>query len=270
MSLKRIDSSGHADERVFISRYHIPPDSVDVFKDDVWGHRKTLPVKRPAASDVPGTLPAVVSCTENWTAANTFKEETTSVFMQTGVYVSACRHGIVQSLVEMRRSGELYVNLQFFWHIHSLKLDIRAKYALATFNKLIDVFGADQVVGCDIACSLRATVAASSLAPKAAKQNLQLVVNAFHGHAHNRLCQLQNHPAYSISLGIEDLETCERVFASSNAVARLVRHASYFHWMQFIDLHYDQWDQDKYHELSTHLRCLRALDLTVKTQANSS
>jgi hypothetical protein len=74
---------------------------------------------------------------------------------------------------------------------------------------MLDVFGADQVVGSDIACSFRATVSNSSLGPKAAKNNLRLVVNAFHGHAHNRLCQLKNHLIYSTGIGLEDLETCE-------------------------------------------------------------
>lgn len=53
------------------------------------------------------------SCTDNWKAANTIAENTTNIFEQTGVFVSACRHGIIQTLVEMRRSGELYVQFYF-------------------------------------------------------------------------------------------------------------------------------------------------------------
>jgi hypothetical protein len=140
-----------------------------------------------------------------------------------------------------------------------------AKYGLATIDKMLNVFGADQVIGSDIACSFRATISASSLGPKAAAHNLCLVVNAFHGHAHNRLCQLKNHLIYSTGVGLEDLETCERVFASSNAAARLVWHASYFHWLQFIDLHYDQWDQDKYLELSMFILCISKTNLTTET-----
>lgn len=79
---------------------------------------------------------------------------------------------------------------------------------------------------------------------------MDFVVNAFHGWAHNRLCQLQYHPLYRQGLGLEDLETLERIFSSSNAVARTVRHATQFHWMQAMDLHYRQWDEEKYQELS--------------------
>jgi hypothetical protein len=106
------------------------------------------------------------------------------------------------------------------------------------------------MVGYDIACSHKSTVAASSISGKAKDHGLMLAVNAFHGYAHNLLCQLRNHPLYLPGIGLEDLETCERVFSVSNAVARVTRYGSYFHWRQFINLHYSQWDQDKYFELS--------------------
>jgi hypothetical protein len=126
----------------------------------------------------------------------------------------------------------------------------RAKYPLATINKLIDAFGDHLGIGTDIGCSLRKTVAASSIREKAADHHLILAVNAFHGHAHNHKCQLQHHPLYLRGFGLEDLETCERVFAASNAAAPLIRHASHFHYVQFLELHFDQWDIDKYLELS--------------------
>ncbi|KAG2744462.1 hypothetical protein P692DRAFT_20850415 [Suillus brevipes Sb2] len=217
-SLKRVDGSGHADECVFQSTYLIPAGEVDLFKDD-----------DDAASSNNST------CTENWKVANTTSENSINVFDQTGVFVSACRHGIIQTLVELRRSGEL------------------AKYALATANKLIDVYGANGVTGYDIGCSFSKTIAASSVADKVKKANHRFVVNAFHRHAHNRRCQLQYHALYQKGLGIEDLETCEHVFAGSNAIAPLIRHASYFHWLQFIDLQFDQWDLDRYQELSQFL-----------------
>ncbi|KAG2133401.1 hypothetical protein BD769DRAFT_1627423 [Suillus cothurnatus] len=113
-----------------------------------------------------------------------------------------------------------------------------AKYPLATINKLLDVFGDNQAIGSDIGCN------------KAFNHKLSLSVNAFHGHAHNRKCQLQYHPMYLCGFGLEDLETCERIFASSNAAVCLIFHASHFHYSQFLDLHFDQWDMDKYLELS--------------------
>ncbi|KAG1777153.1 hypothetical protein EV702DRAFT_970206, partial [Suillus placidus] len=227
--LKCVDGSGHADECSFQSMYLIPAAEVDLFKDDVClcpGTQITTGDNDEALSSNNST------CTENWKAANTTSENSINVFDQTGVFVSACRHGIVQTLVELRRSSEL------------------GKYALAMANKLIDVYGANGVTGYNIGCSFSKTIAASSVADKVKKANHRFVVNAFHGHAHNRHCQLQYHTLYQKGLGIKDLETCEHVFAGSNAVAPLIQHASYFHWLQCIDLQFDQWDLDHYQELS--------------------
>jgi hypothetical protein len=82
-----------------------------------------------------------------------------------------------------------------------------------------------------------------------------MAVNAFHGHTHNRACQLCFHPLYLHGLGLEDLETCEQIFSASNSVAWLIHHASHFYWLQFLNLHFNQWDLKKYAELSTHTGC---------------
>ncbi|KAG1771378.1 hypothetical protein EV702DRAFT_1181467 [Suillus placidus] len=199
---------------------------VDRFKDNVRLH----PGERSAGNqpDLP------LTCTDNWQAANSASgsKNTVHVFEQTGIFLSACRHGIIQTLTEMRRSGEL------------------AKYPLVTINKLLDVFGDHLGIGTDIGCSLRKTVAASSIREKAAIHHLILAVNAFHGHAHNCKCQLQHHPLYLCGFGLEDLETCEHVFAASNAAAPLIHDASHCHYIQFLELHFNQWDIDKYLELS--------------------
>ncbi|KAG1736433.1 uncharacterized protein EDB91DRAFT_1238058 [Suillus paluster] len=208
-SVKCMANAGNADRRIFPSRYMIPPDQVDMFKDDV----RLRPGERGANQNNNAT-----SCTDNWKAANSTDENTVHVFEQTGIFLSACRHGIVQTVTEMRRSGEL------------------AKYPLATMNKLLDVFGDNQAIGSDI--------------NKADNHKLSLSVNAFHGHAHNRKCQLQYHPMYLRGFRLEDLKTCEHIFASSNTTACLIRHASHFHYGQFLDLHFDQWDMDRYFELS--------------------
>ncbi|KAG2107632.1 uncharacterized protein F5147DRAFT_745899 [Suillus discolor] len=129
----------------------------------------------------------------------------------------------------------------------SIRLVSFAKYALAIANKLIDVYGANGLTGYDIRCSFSKTITVSSINDKVKHTNHHFIVNAFHGHAHNRCCQL------SKGLGIEDLETCEHVFVGSNTVAPLIRHASHFYWLQFIDLQFDQWDQDCYEELSQFL-----------------
>ena len=118
-------------------------------------------------------------------------------------------------------------------------------------NFILDTYGKDQVLGFDIGCLFDKTIKASKLlAEKAAHLGLQVIVNAFHGWAHNRLCQLKYHPLYRRGLGLEDLETLERVFSSSNSMARIIRHTTRFHWSQYVDLHFQQWDADKYQELS--------------------
>ena len=126
----------------------------------------------------------------------------------------------------------------------------RAKYGLATLDRILTVFEDDQGVGCDIACAFTATVRDSSIGERACRHRLWLALNAFHGYAHGRTCMLKCHPLYLLGFGLEDLETCERVFSASNSVARLVRHTSHFHYLQFIDLHFQQWDDDWYLDLS--------------------
>ncbi|KAG1856478.1 hypothetical protein F4604DRAFT_1590377 [Suillus subluteus] len=222
-SAKHLDGSGSADERVFNSRYFIPTTAVEFFRDDVRN--------RPGEHHSGETT----NCTENWTAAKSVEENKIFVFEQTGIFILACRHGFVECVVEMKRSGEL------------------AKYGLAVTNRLLDICGNDQALGHDIGCSSRKTIAASSIGARAKALNLIVAVNSFHGYAHNRCCQLQNHPLYLEGFGNEDLETCERIFSSSNSAAVLIRHASHFHWTQFLDLHFDQWDRDKYLELSRFL-----------------
>ena len=84
-----------------------------------------------------------------------------------------------------------------------------AKYALSVVDQILDICGHGQAIGHDVGCSSKKTIASSLLGPHAKDLNLQVVVNAFHGFAHNHICQLQNHPLYLTGFGIEDLETCE-------------------------------------------------------------
>ncbi|KAG2100429.1 uncharacterized protein F5147DRAFT_582048 [Suillus discolor] len=108
-SLKCIDGSGHADERLFKSLYFIHPANIKLFKDDVRLRPGThLPPESRQTNNSEASHDSL--CTENWKAANAVTEKTINVFDQTGVFVSACCHGIIQTVVEMRQSGELYVH----------------------------------------------------------------------------------------------------------------------------------------------------------------
>ncbi|KAG1766881.1 hypothetical protein EV702DRAFT_980585 [Suillus placidus] len=218
---KCIDGSGSTDPHIFTSDFFITDAAVERFKDNVWSRPTDHSLNR---ND---------NCTENWTVARSVEEDKVLVFEQTGIFIMACQHGFVECITEMKRSGEL------------------AKYGLAAINHMLDVCGKDQGLGHDIGCTSRKTVASSSISAKAQELNLVIAVNVFHGYAHNRRCQLAHHPLYLEGFGIEDLETCEHIFSSSNSACGLIRHASYFHWVQYLDLHFDQWDKDKYLELST-------------------
>lgn len=117
--------------------------------------------------------------------------------------------------------------------------------------------------GSDIGCSLQATIGSSSLGPRFKEKNCKCVVNAFHGYAHNCACQKLNHPNVITGLGLEDLETLERVFSASNAVAAVTRYSTAFHRRVYIDQFCQQWDDDKYLNLTNmiHGNYCQALDI---------
>ncbi|KAG2065100.1 hypothetical protein BDR04DRAFT_1033676 [Suillus decipiens] len=94
-SAKHMANAGSANLCIFPSRYMIPLDQVDVFKDDV----RLRPGEHGADQ--------LTFCTDNWKATNSTEENTVRVFEQTGIFLSACRHRIIQMVTEMRRSGEL-------------------------------------------------------------------------------------------------------------------------------------------------------------------
>ncbi|KAF8164444.1 hypothetical protein K438DRAFT_2067078 [Mycena galopus ATCC 62051] len=81
-----------------------------------------------------------------------------------------------------------------------------------------------------------------------------LLVGAFHGHAHNRGCQLKYLATYVEGMGIEDLEGRERFFSKSNGLSRSVQYASVFHCKQTIRTYLAHVDTfDMYANLSTIL-----------------
>ena len=113
----------------------------------------------------------------------------------------------------------------------------------------MSTFGDNIGIGYDIGCSFSSTISHSSLGLIAKEKSLRLCVGAFHVYAHNHFCQLHYHPLYMKGFGLEDAETCERMFSSFNGLATITRYSSPFHWRQAIDLYARQWDDDKYEEL---------------------
>jgi len=120
------------------------------------------------------------------------------------------------------------------------------KYPLAIVQRLIDMYGPDICLGYDIMCAFIKTLTRSCLGSKVAAFRLSGVVPSFHGHAHNRGCQLHWHPMYIEGVGLEDFEECERTFAKSNELASVTRLASPYHRHQHIDEHFAFHDQDKH------------------------
>jgi hypothetical protein len=124
------------------------------------------------------------------------------------------------------------------------------KYPLATISKLVDIFAERFLYGYDIKCAFHSILQRSSLGPVVRNLGIEGVVPGFHGHAHNRLCQVQHHSKFMEGAGKEDFETCERTFSESNALAPEIRNATEFHRHQALDEHFQFTDLDKYAALS--------------------
>ncbi|GBE88964.1 hypothetical protein SCP_1403720 [Sparassis crispa] len=128
-----------------------------------------------------------------------------------------------------------------------------AKYPLATVAKALEVLGDKLLAGYDIGCAFEGTIQRSSLGSEWTQRKCHCCVNAFHGYSHNYPCQLTNHPNVIEGMGLEDLETMERIFSGSNNLALITRYASAFRHHVFIDTYFQQWDTKKYTNLSMML-----------------
>ncbi|KAJ7315367.1 hypothetical protein DFH08DRAFT_917710 [Mycena albidolilacea] len=172
-------------------------------------------------------------CASRW---KNMMEDITSkmwgVFDETGIFVALCRHGLVLLIVNMVWSGEL------------------AKYPLAFVDCLLEHLGKNLGCGYDA--------------------NFQCPVGAFHGHTHNRLCQLCYLATYVLGLGLEDLEGCEQFFSGSNGLARSCQYTSRFHRQQEITSYVKHYDMfHTYANLSKFLcdNYNQALDILKKESA---
>ncbi|KAF7358843.1 hypothetical protein MSAN_01224200 [Mycena sanguinolenta] len=176
-------------------------------------------------------------CSDRWkNMINDVTSRMWGIFDETGIFLALCRHGFVLVVADMIRSGEL------------------AKYPLAVVNILLEAFGLNIGGGYDIGCHFGATIQNSELGDKARNNNFRSLVGSFHGHAHNRLCQLSFLATYVEGMGLEDLEGCERYFSRSNGLAKSVRYATKFHRRQDITVFMRQIDDlETYANLSKFL-----------------
>ncbi|KZT06605.1 uncharacterized protein LAESUDRAFT_759121 [Laetiporus sulphureus 93-53] len=154
-------------------------------------------------------------CVTNWkAAASEDHKRMWAIFDEAGIFVAACRHGLVLWVADMVQSGEL------------------TKYPLAILAKALEVFGIRLIVPYDIGL--------------AAKQR-----------------SMQNHPNVIKGMGLEDGETLEHLFSASNSLASVIRYMSPYRRHVLIDLFFQQWNNEKYSNLSLMLynNCIQALKI---------
>ncbi|KAG1894669.1 uncharacterized protein F5891DRAFT_1130867 [Suillus fuscotomentosus] len=162
------------------------------------------------------------SCEGRWKNMDDVKtRKSWGIYDETGVFVAVCRHSFCLLITDMVQSREC------------------AKYPLAIVAKLLDAFGDRLGGGYDIGCQFQTTLDNSSLGSLAHSLRHTCLVGAFHGHAHRRLCQLFSLTTYIKGIGIEDLETCERMFSKSNSLALALQYTSVFHRQQAIDSYFE-------------------------------
>ncbi|KAI0354456.1 hypothetical protein OH77DRAFT_1456513 [Trametes cingulata] len=294
-SLKLVDDTYRGgqlrpDHRTARTDLIIPPEEVDRFKDDVASAAKkqanqpqggarnpfdVFPFPTPASGPAtqghlqddtlnhgedPADAAVVVEepsesrsvCAERWrNAGPEARKKMFALFAVTGIFVCVCRHGHVLSMCDMVRSGELM------------------KYAIAIIDKLVAVYGPQMKikVGYDIGCEFSKSLKNSSVGPRA--MNVSMVVPAFHGHSHNRACQVEWHPMYMSGVGKEDFEGCERFFSASNGLAPGTRLSTPFHRHQAIEGRVAFWAADKHAEsgkfiFHNYRQALRAIEDGVK------
>ncbi|KAJ6573774.1 hypothetical protein DFH09DRAFT_1246596 [Mycena vulgaris] len=227
-SLKLVDSTFLAGQSRFDNRKTesfrwLTAAVVDIFKDEV----KTAPKLNDAESDE--LEKCVNTCVERWkNAGPEAQKKMFALFAIAGIFIAVCRHGHVLVMCDMIRSGELM------------------KYPLAIVKRLLDLYGAELGLGYDIMCAFFKTLLRSSLGCRVVAVRMRGVVPAWHGHAHNRGCQVDWHPLYVEGVGLEDFEECERTFCQSNNLATVTRLSTPFHRQQQIDEHFNFHDLDKY------------------------
>ncbi|KAJ7801165.1 hypothetical protein B0H14DRAFT_3092481 [Mycena olivaceomarginata] len=221
-------SSERVDNRDASDGYYISRDRVDLWARSRLGDK--LPMDQTSTDeDNP--------CADRWkNMINDVTSKMWGIFDETGIFLALCRHGFVLVIADMIKSGEL------------------AKYPLAVVKELLDAFGMKLGAGYDVGCHFQATVANSELADEAKEKKLKCLVGSFHGHAHNRLCQLRFLATYVEGMGLEDLEGCERFFSRSNGLAKSCRYASRFHRQQEITTYAKHFDSfETYANLSKFL-----------------
>ncbi|KAI1782756.1 hypothetical protein LXA43DRAFT_904908 [Ganoderma leucocontextum] len=269
-SLKRMGVSGGrmvGDTRVYESEYFLSRDYVNMFANEVKSRQAQAKPDLPDSdhedsgdegtveppdvgaypTDSDGTKSA--PCAQHWKAAAA--DETKRMwgtFDETGIFACACRHARIIWLADMVRSGEL------------------AKYPLAIVAKILEKIPGKKLIGYDIGCAFGDTVLHTTLKAAFEASGSRFCVNAFHGYSHSYDCQVQHHPNVIDGMGLEEMETLERIFSASNQLAPITRYASPYRRISFIHAFFRQWDDEKYANIGLFLynNYVQALDIVEK------
>ncbi|KAJ7718976.1 hypothetical protein B0H14DRAFT_3098641 [Mycena olivaceomarginata] len=197
--LRRLPSDGEGDGEPTLGRSKERVDNRDAGdgyylsreRVDAWAKTRLaeiLPMEAHSGEDNP--------CADRWkNMVNDVTSKMWGIFDERGVFLALCRH-------------------------------VR-KYPLAVVQELLDVFGMKLGAGYDIGCHFDATVRYSQLGDQARANKLKCLVGLFHGHAHNRLCQLSFLATYVEGMGLEDLEGCER-FHRQQEITTYAKHFDSF------------------------------------------
>ncbi|KAJ7784896.1 hypothetical protein DFH07DRAFT_947968 [Mycena maculata] len=206
-----------------------PPSAPETSGDDLDDDVAWLNVNELDSMDAEELAKCINTCVDRWRAAGPDqRKKMFALFAVSGIFLTVCRHGHVVVMCDMIRSGELM------------------KYPLAMIKRLLDRYGKDIGIGYDIMCAFFKTLLRSSLGSRVVAMRLRGVVPAFHGHAHNRACQVGWHPLYVDGVGLEDFEECEHTFSRSNHLAGITRLCQRFHRQQALDEHFDFHNLDKH------------------------
>ncbi|KAG1723302.1 uncharacterized protein EDB91DRAFT_1240109 [Suillus paluster] len=231
------------DTHIFNSDYYPEPDYINAhasqsntLSSDDENINPTSQMHAGQDPELMNTSPATSACTDNWKAAAVdAKKKSWGIFKETGIFASACCHGLVLWIADMVRSGELF------------------KYPLAIVGKALETLGSHLLVGYDVGCKLAITIASSSLAQKFDDAEYCMCVDAFYGYTHSYVCRDKNHPNVIKGMGIKDLATMEHIFSSSNQLGPVTHYALAYNHCVSIDSFFKQWDEDKYLNLSNML-----------------
>lgn len=109
------------------------------------------------------------------------------------------------------------------------------------------------MIAYNIGCVTETTVSRSSLGPLLREKRAKFCVPAFHAYTHNHICQIRYHLNNIDGMGIEDVESLERVFGGSNQLAPIVWYSSAYRRRLFIETYFKQWDEDKDINVGTFL-----------------